>query len=72
MYPESLQLRLERAVSTFEREHQEKPSLLQINRTDYNALLPHESPTARCGFSIHGVTVIGLEDVTAGAFHLLP
>ena len=72
MYPQFLQQRLERAVSNYERQHQEKPSLLQISRSEYNALLPYESPTARRGLCIRGVTVIGLDDVVTGQYYLLP
>ncbi|GAA4736959.1 hypothetical protein [Flavisolibacter ginsenosidimutans] len=71
MYPQALQQRLERAVIAYKSEHQEKPSLLQISRTDYNTLLPHESPNARCGLAIYGVTVVGLDDVRSGDYHLV-
>lgn len=72
MYPQALQLRLERAVSDYEFQHQVKPSLLQINRSDYNAMLPRQSIDARCGLCIKGVVVIGLGDIALGRYHLLP
>lgn len=72
MYPIYLQLRFESAVANYVKKHGEKPSLLQINRSDYSRLLPHEADTRRFGLAIRGVTTVGLEDIPAGQYHLLP
>lgn len=50
----------------------QKPSLVQINRMDYEKLVYSIHTRTKLGLSIDNVTVISFADVEQGRFYFLP
>ncbi|RYF84602.1 MAG: hypothetical protein EON98_08765 [Chitinophagaceae bacterium] len=72
MYQELLQAKLEAAVLHYSAQHEQKPSLLQINPEDFRQILPYSDQCRKFGLSIKGVTTISTGDIAKGHYRLIP